>query len=93
MEYLLNCVWTSRINTFTDIKLHLSIGGTLPDMAVQLVAALNSTDMTFTLLFMQFLQGSGISSREAFDTVRDQFNSLVDLSAIDDTGFRSHYFC
>ncbi len=50
-------------------------------------------DTTFDSLLTSFLKGSGIPCPSLFYGVRDHFNSIIDLSCIDDDGFRARTFC
>ncbi|KAF8164427.1 hypothetical protein BJ912DRAFT_863835, partial [Pholiota molesta] len=92
-ESFLNMVWTSHIKSFEDIAPHLRFPSCSRHVLLQLSVALSSHgDVTFEKLLYKFLEGTGIPCPKLFENARNHFTSIVDLSKIDDAGFRSRVF-
>jgi hypothetical protein len=68
---------------------------TLQILQGQLDVALTDGDgsVTFWHLFTSFLQGSGVPFPDRFADARIHFNSIINLDAIDEAGFRARMFC
>ncbi|EIN10150.1 hypothetical protein PUNSTDRAFT_63951, partial [Punctularia strigosozonata HHB-11173 SS5] len=91
-ETFLNLVWTSHISSFSAINGLIRITDPAPQLVAQLQAASQDRTMLFSSLVRSFLSGSGIPCPGKFEEVRGQIGSIIDLSKIDDAGFRSQHF-
>jgi hypothetical protein len=86
-------VWTSHIKSFDDIAPHLRFLLCSQNILSQLAAALSSYEnVTFEELFHRFLKGTGVPCPKLFENARNHFTSIIDLSKIDDLGFRPRIF-
>lgn len=86
-------VWTSHIKSFDDIAPHLHFPLPSQNVLSQLAAALSSHEnIAFEELLHNFLKGTSVPCPKLFESARNHFASIVDLSKIDDAGFRPHIF-
>ena len=86
-------MWTSTITGYESISDHISFMHSPPglDAAISSVGG-DGDGVTFQSLVEEFLQGSGIPCPAKFDELKGGFNTLIDLSKIDTTGFRARVF-
>ena len=80
-EAFLTTTWTSYISSFDAFEGH-----------IQFLQACNTT-VNFGLHLTNFLKGSGIPCPHLFDEARPYFSPLIDLSKVEDIGFRPRVFC
>jgi hypothetical protein len=75
------------------LRPHLRISS--PPITLQELDAVlaNDEQVMFESLLTTFLQGTGIPIPEHFASAKDHFNSVVDLDAIEESGFRARMLC
>jgi hypothetical protein len=88
-----NIVWTSHISSFANLESHLRIQPASVTLRNQLRIAIPDGQTTFESLLILFLKGNGIPCPGLFAEAKIYFNRLVDLSTIEEDGFRSRMFC
>lgn len=89
-EKFLSLIWTSHISSYLKLKPHLRIRVPPASTPRPLVA---NEEVNFQDLVTDFLQGAGIPCPQLFADAKVHFSHLVDLSQINDGGFRARMFC
>ena len=92
---LLNLLWTSHISSYANLEPHLLIQPLSTQWQTQLHAVLSDYTSSFESLIIDFLKGTGIPCAGLFADAKTHFNHLVELelSNIDQDGFRPQMFC
>ena len=95
VEDLIANVWSTKIQSFSDLEPKLSANVEPGQLRCRVHAAFAGTDLSFEGLVARYLCGKGIPCRAAFDDVRMHFSPLVvpQLDRINDPAFRSEMLC
>jgi len=95
---LLNLVYTSQINGFEDIELHLSFSTIPLALTIPLNRALRELQISdppqsFQQLIFRFLKGTGIPCPQKFEQAKAHFNNIASLENINQAGFLPRVLC
>ncbi|KAH9950526.1 hypothetical protein B0H21DRAFT_686429, partial [Amylocystis lapponica] len=95
-EVFFSMIWTSYISDFASLEsyLHFDSHTSLmqDNLQLELRQDLGDSDFTLASLVVDFLKQTGIPLPDAFASVRETFNSIIDLSQIDSPSFRPRMF-
>ncbi|KAH9918518.1 hypothetical protein B0H21DRAFT_827558 [Amylocystis lapponica] len=95
-EVFFSMIWTSYISDFASLEsyLHFDSHTSLmqEDLQLELRQDLGDSDFTLASLVIDFLKQTGIPLPDAFASVRETFNSIIDLSQIDSPSFCPRMF-
>jgi hypothetical protein len=91
-EAFFSLVWTSYISDFASLEPHLDIRPPAAHFTSQLIQLAGDQTASFSGLLCNFLRGSGVPCPGLFAAVQNGFDSVIDLSQIDSTGFRARMF-
>jgi hypothetical protein len=94
-ETFFTSVWSTHISSFDTLLPHLRIATPSIQLQVQLDSALSnrSYHATFSNLLTSFLRGAGVPCPDLWNDAREHFNSIIDLTLVDHSGFRARMFC
>ncbi|TDL14092.1 hypothetical protein BD410DRAFT_846356 [Rickenella mellea] len=91
-EAFLSTTWSTCVKNFESIRPVLKITGPHSNFVSRLTAALGGVELSYAALLSDFLSGTGLPCPNLFAAVQGSFNQVIDLSQIDDVGFRSRMF-
>ena len=86
-------MWMSHISSFANLEPHLRILSPSTAWQNELRRALSDGSAAFESLITFFLKGIGVPCPALFADAKPHFSRCVDLSNIDQDGFRSRMFC
>jgi hypothetical protein len=88
-EAFFNIVWATNISSYDSLEPQLLVRG--PPRSF--IRANGSTVLDFPVFLTSFLSGAGIPCPTLFAEAQPHFSNVIDLSRVDDAGFRSRMFC
>lgn len=91
-EAFLSLVFSSHITDLSSLRQMLTIHEPLPRHVMEFREAMGADAPSFQSLVIDFFKGSGVPCAAAFDEMKDALPHIVDLSRVDDPGFRVRMF-
>jgi hypothetical protein len=92
-ETFFSLAWTSHISSYDSLSTRLDFCRAPASSETNFGLAIGETAANFQEIFTDFLKGSGIPCPSLFANVRGYISPLIDLTTIDQPGFRAHMFC
>lgn len=92
-ESFLAMAYSSHMSSFNALREHLDIAEPLASEMEPIRQALGDPSLSLTTILLDFLRGKGAPCPHLLSAVSVHFPSIVDLSHIDEDGFRAKHFC
>lgn len=90
---MLSEIWCSHMDSWA--RLHSHVQFTEPSLSLRnrLRVVLDNDEATYRTLIENFMGATGVPNRGLFDEAKAHFNAAVDLTLIDEDGYRAKQFC
>ena len=92
-ESFLAKAYSSHVSSFEALHEHLDISEPLRTELEPIRQALGDPSLSLTTIFLDFLRGKGAPCPQLLSAISVHFPSVVDLSRVEEDGFRAKYFC
>lgn len=89
---MLSEVWCGHIDSWERLRHHVIFTEPPVSFRNRFRALTNDNEATFRSLFESFMEGAGVPNTHLFSQAKAHFNDAVDLTRVDEEGYRARMF-